>query len=56
MTLELEKNAGDPVIGIDAETGETVFTETYVVDETPSYVTFSLPETWRKVEESLYED
>lgn len=46
----------DPVIGIDAETGETVFTEKYTVDETPSYVTFSLPETWRQVEEGLYED
>ena len=52
----ITSEAGDPVIGIDAETGETVFTETYVVDETPSYVTFSLPETWRKVEKSLYED
>ena len=52
----LTSEEDDPVIGIDAETGETVFTETYVVDESPSYVTFSLPETWRKVEESLYED
>ena len=37
----------DPVIGIDAETGSVVFTEQYLVDETPHYVLFSMPETWR---------
>ena len=41
----------DPVFGIDAETGETVFTEWYVIDETPHYVMYSLPETWKKVTE-----
>ena len=40
----------DPVIGIDAETGETVFTEKYVVDETPHYVLYSMPKTWKKLE------
>ena len=39
----------DPVFGIDAETGETVFRERYVVDETPAYVMYSLPETWKKL-------
>ena len=40
----------DPVYGIDAETGETVFTEWYEVDITPHYVLYSLPETWKKLE------
>ena len=39
----------DPVFGIDAETGETVFTEWYEVDITPHYVMYSLPETWKKL-------
>ena len=42
-----------PVIGIDAETGETVFTEPYTVDETPDYVLYSMPETWRALEREL---
>ena len=40
----------NPVIGIDAETGEAVFTEQYKVDYTPHYVLYSMPETWRKME------
>ncbi len=40
----------EPVVGIDAETGETVFTEQYKVDCTPHYVLYSLPQTWRKTE------
>ena len=40
----------DPVIGLDAETGEVVFTEHYVIDETPGYVMYSLPETWKRIE------
>ena len=39
----------DIVIGIDAESGKTVFTEQYIVDETPHYVLYSLPKTWRKL-------
>lgn len=35
----------DLLIGIDAETGETVFTEEYYVDETPVYAMYSMPET-----------
>ena len=42
----LTTDEDDPVFGIDAETGETVFREVYVVDETPDYVMYSLPETW----------
>lgn len=42
----------DPVIGLDAETGEVVFTEHYIVDETPGYVMYSLPETWKKIEKN----
>ena len=42
-------NEDDPVFGIDAETGETVFEERYVIDETPAYVMYSLPETWKKL-------
>ena len=42
-------DAYDAVIGLDAETGEVVFTEEYTVDETPDYVLYSLPETWRKL-------
>ena len=37
----------DPVIGIDAETGEVMFTERYYVDETPQYELFTTPETRR---------
>ena len=40
----------DPVIGIDAENGETVFTEKYKTDYTPHYVLYSMPEVWRKME------
>ena len=40
----------NPVIGIDAETGENVFTEQFKVDYTPHYVLYSLPQTWRKAE------
>ena len=39
----------DAVIGIDAETGKTVFTEPFDVDETPHYVLYSMPKTWRKL-------
>ena len=39
----------DTVIGIDAETGKTVFTEAYTVDETPHYVLYSMPKTWKKL-------
>ncbi len=46
----LTDSATDPVVGIDAETGETVFTEYYKVDYTPHYVEYSMPETWRKAE------
>lgn len=38
------------VIGIDAETGETVFDMKYDHSFTPNYVLYSLPETWRKME------
>ncbi len=40
----------DPVFGIDAETGNVVFTETNKVDYTPKYVLYSLPQVWRKTE------
>ncbi len=40
----------DPVLGIDAETGKVVFTEQFKTDYTPTYVLYSLPETWRKME------
>ena len=40
----------NPVIGIDAETGEVVFTELYRTDYTPKYVLYSMPETWRRIE------
>ena len=46
----LTDEADEPVIGIDAETGETVFTERYKTDYTPAYVLYSMPETWRKME------
>lgn len=39
-----------PVLGIDAETGEVVFTERFKTDYTPKYVLYSMPETWRKIE------
>ena len=42
----------NPVIGIDAETGETVLRLYYEVDETPGYVLYSMPETWRSLERS----
>ena len=38
------------VIGIDAETGETVFSLPYITGFTPSYVFYSMPETWRRME------
>ena len=44
----------DPVIGIDAETGETVFREAYKVDYTPHYTLYSMPEKWRKAELDKY--
>ncbi len=44
----------DPVIGIDAETGETVFREAYKVDYTPHYTLYSMPEKWRKAELEKY--
>jgi len=46
----LTDEADDPVIGIDAETGETVFTEHFKTDYTPAYVLYSMPEIWRKME------
>ena len=46
----LTDTAADPVVGIDAETGETVFTEYYKVDYTPHYVEFSMPVVWRSAE------
>ena len=45
--LQAEEN--DPVIGIDAETGEVVFREAYEVDVTPNYVFYSMPETWKRL-------
>ena len=44
----------DPVIGIDAETGDVVFRERYETDVTPHYVLFSVPETWRIVRSAFY--
>ena len=38
------------LVGIDAETGETVLSMPYRADFTPMYVSYSLPETWRKME------
>ena len=46
----LTDETDDPVLGIDAETGEVVFTERFKTDYTPKYVLYSLPETWRKME------
>ena len=46
----LTDEADEPVIGIDAETGETVFTERYKTDYTPAYVLYSTPDIWRKME------
>ena len=43
----------DLLIGIDAETGETVFTEEYYVDETPKYALYSTPETRHEIEKNL---
>ena len=40
----------EPVVGIDAETGDVVFTEQFKTDYTPQYVLYSVPETWRKME------
>ena len=37
-------------VGIDAETGETVFSMPYRGDFSPRYLVFSMPETWRKIE------
>ena len=50
MRVIAHEGDDDPVIGLDAETGEVVFTEHYIVDETPNYVMYSLPETWKKIE------
>lgn len=49
MRVITQGGNSDPVFGIDAETGETVFTEQYEIDETPNYVMYSLPETWKKL-------
>ena len=38
------------ILGIDAETGELVFTEPNVINFTPQYVSYSMPETWRRME------
>jgi len=38
------------IIGIDAETGEHVFTEQNISEITPFYARYSLPEIWRKLE------
>ncbi len=46
----LTEDEPEPVIGIDAETGEVAFTEQYKVDYTPHYVLYSMPQTWRKTE------
>ena len=40
----------EPVVGIDAETGDVVFTEQFKTDYTPQYILYSMPETWRKME------
>jgi len=47
LTYSGEGEEPDPVVGIDAETGETVFIVRYYVDETPHYIFWSTPETWR---------
>ena len=46
----LTDEADNPVLGIDAETGDVVFTEQYKTDYTPKYVLYTLPATWRKAE------
>ena len=46
----LTDDPDEPVVGIDAETGDVVFTETYKVDYTPTHVLYSMPENWRKTE------
>ena len=46
----LTDEADEPVVGIDAETGDVVFTEQFKTDYTPQYVLYSMPETWRKME------
>ncbi|MBQ6289276.1 MAG: hypothetical protein IJK71_08525 [Clostridia bacterium] len=38
------------IIGIDAETGETVFSLKHTTDFTPTYESYTLPETWRRLE------
>ncbi len=38
------------IVGIDAETGETVLSMPDRADFSPRYISFSLPETWRKIE------
>ena len=38
------------IVGIDAETGETVFTLPDRADFSPRYMGWSMPETWRKIE------
>ena len=46
----LTEDPDNPIIGIDAETGEVAFTELFKVDYTPHYTLYSLPQTWRKME------
>ena len=46
----LTDEADEPVVGIDAETGDVVFTEQFKTDYTPQYILYSMPETWRKME------
>ena len=38
------------IVGIDAETGETVLSMPCRADFSPRYISFSLPEIWRKIE------
>ena len=38
------------IVGIDAETGETVLSMPDRADFSPRYISFSLPEIWRKIE------
>ena len=48
--MEILSMVPTTVVGIDAETGETVFNMNYNHNVTPDYVFYSLPETWRKME------
>ena len=40
----------DPVIELDAETGEVTATDIFKTDYTPTYVLYSLEKNWRKAE------